>query len=289
MDLSGQVVIVTGAGRGIGEAIALSLSAEGVHLVIASRTRSELERVASKVREMGQEVEIVEADVSKKEDVQRLIDHSLKISGQIDLLINAAGIYGPIGPTWEVDVDAWVKAIQINLVGTFMCCHAVLPYMIKRKQGKIVNFSGGGATSPLPYFTAYGISKTAVVRLTETLAEEVKEFNIQINAIAPGAVDTKLQDDVIAAGERAGAIGDMIRNIRKTGEGGVPPELAAKLVVFLAKEKQGLTGKLIAAPHDGWQNWDHDRIQELMSKPWFTLRRMDSFTLKPFMEYLREE
>ena len=204
------------------------------------------------------------------------------------MLVNAAGVHGPIGPTWEVDVDDWIKAIQINLIGTFLCCHSVLPHMIQRRKGKIINFSGGGATSPLPRFMAYGVSKTAVVRFTETIAEEVKEFNVHVNSIAPGAVDTKLQDDVIAAGDLAGESHDRIREMRETGKGGVPRELAAELVAFLAAEKKGLTGKLIAAPYDGWENWDDAKIDELMSEQWFTLRRMDPFTLQPFVQYLEE-
>lgn len=289
MTLKDKVAVVTGAGRGIGEAVALALAQEGIHVVIASRTKTELERVATQIRNLGQQVDVVVADVSKKEDVQHLMAQSLKVSGKIDILVNAAGVYGPIGPTWEVDIEAWTKAIQINLLGTFMSCHAVLPHMIERKQGKIINFSGGGATSPLPRFTAYGISKTAVVRLTETLAEEVKEFNIQINAIAPGAVDTALQDEVLAAGEKAGVLFDRMSQMRETGEGSVPRELAAQLVVFLAGEEAGLTGKLIAAPHDGWQSWDERRIKELIATPWFTLRRMDPFTLQPFVDQLKKE
>jgi len=158
-----------------------------------------------------------------------------------------------------------------------------LPHMILNRRGKIINFSGGGATAPLPCFSAYGVSKAGVVRLTEVLAEEVKEFNIQVNAVAPGAVDTRLQDQVLAAGDRAGAAGSRIRKLRETGEGGVPRELAAELVVFLASDdSDGLTGKLIAAQHDGWQSWDAARLAELMSAPWLTLRRIDLATLRPF-------
>lgn len=287
MKLQSKVAIVTGGGRGIGEAVALAFAREGAHLAVASRTRPELDRVAAKIREMGGQVQAIQTDVSERNDVVRLMDTTLSAYGQIDILVNAAGIYGPVGPVWDVDVEEWIRAMQINLFGTFMCCRAVLPDMIKRRQGKIVNFSGGGATSPLPRFTAYGVSKTAVVRLTETLAEEVKEFNVQVNAVAPGAVDTRLQDQVLAAGERAGGLFAQIRRLRETGEGGVPRELPAELVVFLSSdESNGLTGKLIAAPYDGWQSWEAGRIAELMSAPWFTLRRMDAHTLKPLMDKL---
>jgi len=287
MKLQGKVAIVTGGGRGIGEAIALAFAREGAHLAIASRTQAELDRVATKIQEIGGQVQTIRTDVSEQNDVLHLVETALNTYGQIDILVNAAGIYGPIGPMWDVDVDEWIRAMQINLFGTFMCCHAVLPNMIKRQQGKIVNFSGGGATSPLPRFTAYGVSKTGIVRLTETLAEEVREFNIQVNAVAPGAVDTRLQDDVLAAGERAGDLLVRIRRLRETGEGGVPRELPAELVVFLASDdSDGLTGKLIAAPYDGWQSWDADRIAEVMSAPWFTLRRMDPYTLRPLVDKL---
>jgi NAD(P)-dependent dehydrogenase (short-subunit alcohol dehydrogenase family) len=281
--LQDKVAIVTGGGRGIGEAIALAFAREGARLAIASRTQAELDQVAAQIKELGGQVQVIPTDVSERGDVTRLIQVTLTAYGQIDILVNAAGVYGPIGPMWDVDVDEWIQAMQINLLGTFMCCHAALPYMIERRRGKIINFSGGGATAPLPRFTAYGVSKTATVRLTETLAEEVKEFNIQVNAVAPGAVDTRLQDRVLAAGERAGDLLARIRKLRETGEGGVPRELPAELVVFLASDdSNGLTGRLIAAPYDGWQSWDAARIAEVMSAPWFTLRRIDPFTLKSF-------
>ncbi len=285
MKLQGKVAIVTGGGRGIGEAIALAFAGEGARLAIASRTQAELEQVAARIRKMGGQVQVIRTDVSRRDDVLRLVEGTLTTYGQIDILVNAAGVYGPIGPMWETNVDEWFQAVHINLFGTFLCCHAVLPHMIPRRQGKIINFSGGGATSPLPRFTAYGVSKTANVRLTETLAEEVKEFNIQVNAVAPGAVDTRLQDQVLAAGERAGDLLARIRRLRETGEGGVVRELPAALVVFLASdESDGLTGKLIAAPYDGWESWDTNRIAEVMSAPWFTLRRMDPHTLRPLMD-----
>jgi 3-oxoacyl-[acyl-carrier protein] reductase len=284
MKLVGKVALITGGGRGIGEAIALAMAAEGAWLALAARTTGEVEQVAGQVQRAGGQAIPLTIDVSCPDDVQRMVNATLRHYGQIDILANAAGIYGPIGPAWEVDVDGWMRAMEINLGGTFRCCQAVLPCMIERRQGKIINFSGGGATSPLPRFTAYGVSKAAVVRLTETLAEEVRPFGIQVNAIAPGAVDTRLQDEVLAAGEKAGDLFQRIQELRATGKGGTPRELAAQLAVFLASAtSDGLTGRLIAAPYDGWQQWDSTRIEELMALPWFTLRRMDPFTIKPFV------
>jgi 3-oxoacyl-[acyl-carrier protein] reductase len=284
--LEDKVAIITGGGRGIGEAIALAFAREGAKLALAARTASELEQVAGRVAGLGAAARAIPADVSRREDVKLLVETVVQAYGQVDILVNAAGIYGPIGRLWEVDGEEWVRATQVNLFGTVWCCQAVLPHMIDRRKGKIINFSGGGATSPLPHFTAYGVSKTAVVRLTETLAEEVREFNIQVNAIAPGAVNTRMQDAVIEAGERAGDLFSRMHRLRETGEGSVPPELAANLAVFLASAASDLlTGRLIAAPHDGWESWTANRIEELMELPWFTLRRLDPHTLRPFVEH----
>jgi len=283
--LKDKVAIITGGGRGIGEAIALAFAREGARLVLAARTVPELERVAGKVKDLGGSAQVVPADVASRQAVDRMIATALDGFGQVDILVNAAGVYGPIGLLWESDPEEWVQALEVNLLGTFFACHAVLPGMIRRRQGCIINFSGGGATSPLPRFTAYGVSKTAVVRLTETLAEEVRGFNIRVNAIAPGMVDTSLQGAVLAAGERAGELLPRIRRLRETGEGGTPRELVAELTVFLSGAGSGgLTGKLIAAPHDGWESWDDQHIGELMELPWLTLRRLDAFTLRPFQQ-----
>jgi 3-oxoacyl-[acyl-carrier protein] reductase len=207
--------------------------------------------------------------------------------GGVDILVNCAGVYGPIGPLHEVAADQWMRAVEVNLFGTLQCCQAVLPSMIAQRHGKIVNLSGGGATSPLPRFSAYAVSKAAVVRLTETLAVEVAEFGIDVNAIAPGAVDTQLQDEVMAAGDRAGELYGRIRAMRETGAGGTPIDVPAALALFLASpESDGLTGRLLAAPHDPWREWDRTAIETLKGTPWFTLRRLDPHTVRPLVDKL---
>jgi len=283
-ELREKVAIITGAGRGIGEAISRSFAREGAALVAVSRTRTELDALAQRIIAAGGRAEIVAGDLSKEEVAKQVIDVALAQYGQIDILVNAAGIYGPIGRVAEVDPEAWLKTVEVNLFGTFLCCRAALRHMITRRQGKIINFSGGGATSPLPCFGAYAASKTAVVRLTETLAEECRSFNIQVNAIAPGMVDTRLQDEVLAAGERSGELLEKVRRMREAGQGWVPVDVPASLALFLASSRSdGLTGKLIAAPHDGWESWDRERIAELIQLPWFTLRRLDLLTLQPLL------
>src|SRR6266446_6490620 len=288
--LQNKVALVVGAGRGIGEAIALRFAAEGAKLILAARTAPELKTVTELVNARSGTANFVVADVTAPPEVASLVQKSIELFGRIDILVNAAGTYGPIGRAWEVDAKEWENTFSANLFGPFLMCQSVLPHMIRAGRGKIINFSGGGATSPLCRFSAYGVSKAALVRLTETLAEEVKEFNIQVNAIAPGAVDTKLQDSVLAAGERAGDLLQRIRRLRETGEGGTRREIPAELAVFLASDdSRNLTGRLISAPNDKWESWTNERIAQIMSQPWFTLRRMDPFTLRPFLEEMRAE
>lgn len=286
MKLEGKVAVVTGGGRGIGWTIALAFAEEGADVVVVSRTPAEIEATAVKIRARQRRALAIPVDVSNPQDVTTMVQRTVQEFGTVHILVNNAGVQGPIGPLANNDVGQWMETIRINLIGAFLCCKAVLPVMIEQRCGKIINLSGGGATSPRPYFTAYAASKAAVVRLTETLAEEVKEYNIQVNAIAPGAANTRMLDQVLAAGEAAGekALAEARRQLES---GGTSPEKAAALAVYLASdESDGLTGKLIAAPHDGWQSWSADRIADVMSAPWFTLRRMDPYTLRPLMDKL---
>jgi NAD(P)-dependent dehydrogenase (short-subunit alcohol dehydrogenase family) len=157
--------------------------------------------------------------------------------------------------------------------------------MKTRRQGKIINLSGGGAAGPRPRFSAYAASKAALVRVTETLAVELKPYNIQVNAVAPGAVNTQMLDEVLAAGEKAGA--EYHQAQERARNGGTPVELVCELVKFLASSASGnLTGKLISAPHDPWREWE-DRAEELNDTPMFTIRRLDPFTIKPLIKDLK--
>lgn len=278
--LAGRTALIVGAGRGIGAAISNAFADEGANLFLVSRTKNELEQVASRCRSLGRECFVETADVSERGDVARLIPNVLSRLGHIDTLVNAAGIYGPIGAVSEIDLGHWSRAVQVNLMGTLYTCHDVLPSMVERGSGSIINFSGGGATSPLPRFSAYGASKAAVVRLTETLAREVAPNGVRVNSIAPGAVDTTLQDEVLKAGSRAGDLYSRISALRESGAGATPISVPAELAVFLASDdSKGLTGRLISAPHDPWREWTHARIAALANTQWYTLRRLDPFTV----------
>ena len=252
--LIGQIALVTGAGRGIGRAIAAALAGAGADLILLARTAGELDETAAQVRDLGREALPIVADVSRRVDVQQAVTQGLAWFGRVDVLINNAGIQPPIGPLVENDPEAWTQAVAVNLFGPFYCIQAVLPGMMARRRGKIINLSGGGATGPRHNFSAYAASKAALVRLTETVAEEVRPYNIQVNAIAPGAVNTRMLDEVLAAGAAAGA--ELAAAQKRQTQGGTPAEVSAELIVFLASAAaDGLTGKLISAPHDPWREW----------------------------------
>jgi NAD(P)-dependent dehydrogenase (short-subunit alcohol dehydrogenase family) len=273
MILKNRITIITGGSGGIGSAIAMAFAREGASLVLASRTESELAKTERELINNQSQVEIYQADVSRENDVQGLVNFTLKRFGNIDVLVNCAGIQGPIGPITDIDAREWFEAIKINLYGTFLCIQAVLPIMMKNNSGKILNFSGGGAVSPRPRFSAYGTSKAGVVRLTETLAGEYKDYNISFHAIAPGAVNTKMLEQVLAAGERAGKV-ELSKALKQKREGGVPPPQVAELAVFLASAKSdGLSGRLISLP---WDNWSQipQHLPEIMSSDVFAMRRI---------------
>jgi NAD(P)-dependent dehydrogenase (short-subunit alcohol dehydrogenase family) len=281
MKLRDKVAIVTGAGRGIGRAIAIAFGREETNVVAASRTLSEVSDTAKEIEALGRQCLPLRADISSRDDVEDMVYKTLEMFGRIDILVNNAGMLGPIGPLHENNIDEWIKTVHVNLIGTFLCCRAVLPAMIRQRRGKIINLSGGGAAYPKPNFSAYACSKAAVVRLTETLAEEVKDYNIQVNAIAPGAIKTRMVKQIVEAGEAAGetALADA-RKVLEDGGAGFEP--VTSLAVFLASdESDGLTGRLISAIWDDWRSLDKDEIKEIMRKGYYTLRRIDGHFFTP--------
>jgi 3-oxoacyl-[acyl-carrier protein] reductase len=285
MKLINRVALITGAGRGVGRAIAEGFAREGADVALAARTEAELEKTAENIQAIGHRVLAIPTDVSDPSAVKHLVKMVLDEYGQIDIFVNNAGRQPPIGPLLNCDIEDWIRTMMVNLVGPMLCCRAVVPGMIERRRGKIINLSGGGATSPRPNFSAYAASKTAIVRLTETLAEEVKPFNIQVNAIAPGAINTRMLDEVLAAGNTAGEVA--LSQAKKQKEsGGDSLEKVVALAVFIASDESGsLTGKLISAQHDPWQEWV-GKAEELNATPLYTIRRLDPFTIKPLIKDL---
>jgi 3-oxoacyl-[acyl-carrier protein] reductase len=193
--------------------------------------------------------------------------------GQVDVLVNCAGVVGPIGPFETSDVRDWAKAVEINLLGSVYLARAVVPGMVARRQGKIILLSGGGAAYARPFFTSYSSSKAAVVRFAESLAQELEEANIQVNAVAPGPVKSHMWDQMRAAGASGGP--KLLEELKRMDEtGGAPPERAAGLVAFLASERSSkLTGRLLSAVWDNWEQLEN-HIEKIRSSDAGTLRRI---------------
>lgn len=272
MKLKGKVAVVTGGGRGIGRNIALAYAREGANVVVAARTREEIEATAREIAGMGMKSIAVKTDVTRYEDAERLIARTLERFRRIDVLVNDAGVQGPIGPLAETAPEEWVYAVMVNLAGTFHCCRAAVPAMISRKQGKIINVSGGGSVSPRPFFTSYSAGKAAVARFTESLAAELARYNIEVNTVAPGASPTRMLEEVV--NHASGAGGDEVEQAEAVLHGGgVDMRRQAALAVFLASdESNGLTGRMIHT-NDDWPSFP-GRIREIMASDEYTIRRI---------------
>lgn len=284
MKLKDKVAIITGASRGIGKCIAETFAREGCNLTIVSRNLKEICSVADELKRYNVDILPLKCDVSNFNDVEEMTKKTIGRFKRIDILVNNAGIYGPLGSLVNNDIELWMKTININLLGTVMCTKSALPYMIAARKGKIINLSGGGAGGPpVPTFSAYGTSKDAVVKFTEIISEEVKDYNIQINSIAPGAVNTRLLDQVLEAEDKIDK--KFLEKAKKQKEtGGTPPEKAAQLALYLASDdSDGITGKLISAVWDDYQNFKNS-LDEIKSTSIYTLRRIDNLKYREVTE-----
>ena len=277
MKLCNRGAIVTGASQGLGRMIAQRFVEEGANVLFCGRDDQMLASVETELQSAafaGQKVIARRCDVSSNNEVEAMFRQYDSELGQLSILVNNAGIYGPKGPTEEVDWDEWQRCIEINLCGTVIPCRYAITRFKKLGEGKIINLSGGGATSPLPNLSAYAASKAAVVRLTETLAEELRDWHVDVNAIAPGALNTRLLDEILQAGpERVGAEFHA-RAVKQSQTGGVPLALGANLCVYLASEQSnGISGKLISAKWDPWSSL-HKYKNELGATDIYALRRI---------------
>lgn len=275
--LEGRAAIITGASQGLGRAIARAYVQAGASVLLCARSGDSLEQVQAELASLAgsdQRVITQVADVSTPDSVQRLTGTALAQFAQVHILVNNAGIYGPMGLIEDLDWDEWTRAIEVNLYGSVLMCRALLPHFKAQGYGKIIQLSGGGATNPLPRLSAYAASKAAVVRFAESLAEELRDHAIDVNAIAPGALNTRLLDEVLAAGPDKVGASFYARALRQKEQGGVPPEQGAALAVFLASAaSDGITGRLISAVWDSWERLPARR-EELQNTDVYTLRRI---------------
>lgn len=277
MDLKGRYAIVTGANQGLGRAMAEAFVNAGASVLLTARNVDLLNKVVAELKgkaAAGQQVIGMRGDVSDAASCAEVIARARESFPELTVLVNNAGVYGPMGPIETIDWEVWVQAIQINLLGTVLMCRKAIPWMRERGYGKIINLSGGGATAPLPNISAYAASKAAVVRLTETFAEELRDAHVDVNSIAPGALNTRLLDQVLAAGPEKVGENFYNRSLKQRDTGGSPPERGAELAVWLASAaSDGITGKLISAVWDPWETLA-EHLDELKNSDIYTLRRI---------------
>src|SRR3990167_1140886 len=203
MKLAGKSVIISGASQGLGFEIAKQFVMQGANVMLCARNEKELFEARDKLLEIignRSEVVAVPTDVSDVEQVEKLVNQTLMEFGKLDALVANAGVYGAKGKIDECDWEEWSRTIDINLKGTVIQCKSVLPHLKKHNSGKFIFFSGGGETKLLPCLSAYAASKAAVVRFAETLAVEVRDYNIDVNTVAPGSLNTRFLDEILAAG-----------------------------------------------------------------------------------------
>jgi 3-oxoacyl-[acyl-carrier protein] reductase len=244
--------MITGAGRGVGKRLALGFAAAGARVGLLARSKAELDLVNLEISHSGGVAMRIRTDVRDAEQVSAAAARLKVQFGPVDILLCAAAIQGPIGPLVDTPLADWVETMQVNLLGVMHSCRAVLPDMIARRAGKIVALVGGGAANARPNFSAYAASKTAVARLVETLAAEVRDHNVQVNCMSPGGAHTHMTEQILEAGERAGWE-EIERAERVRLTGGVTAEKQTDLALFLASDRSNhISGRYLHV-NDDWR------------------------------------
>lgn len=277
INLAGRSALISGANQGLGLEVAKQFVIAGAHVMLCARNQAKLLQAQQELLQLSQgRVKVLAkvTDVSNIEQMTTLLKETLAAFGKLDILVANAGIYGTKGPIEDIDWEEWSQAIDINLKGTVLQCRTVIPHFKQNRYGKIIILSGGGATKPMPNLSAYAASKAGVVRFAETLAEEVHEFNIDVNTVAPGALNTRLLDEVLEAGPEKVGKTFYEQSLAQKNSGGTPLNIGASLCTFLAASKSdGITGKLISAVWDPWRKLP-DYLDELKKSDVYTLRRI---------------
>lgn len=233
MRLANKVAIITGGSRGIGRAVALSFAHEGARVAVVGRNKILCDQIVTQILKNDGYALSIQADVSSEADVAKMVEQTKDKFQRVDILVNNAAVNLPYRAVTELSLDEWNWIISINLTGTFLCCRAVLPQMITQRFGKIINLSSLGGRIGAAGRAPYRASKAAIISFTECLAAEVKEFNIDVNAICPGAVETDMLREI--------TVGEMPTHA-------MPTEDIAAVAVFLASdESRAITGTAINA------------------------------------------
>tara|TARA_B100000795_G_C22778274_1_gene431054 strand:+ start:310 stop:1185 length:876 start_codon:yes stop_codon:yes gene_type:complete len=270
-------VIVTGGTDGFGLAIAKNFIDLGANLIVCSRNKERVENfkdLFTNSLDKNQKIISIKADISHEDDVKKLFSAATDNFESIDIIINNAGIYGPIGNIEDIDWERWIEAININLFGSILVIKNAIPILKKQNKGKIIQVSGGGATNPMPNFSSYAVSKTGIVRFVETISQELKNYKIDINAIAPGPLNTKMLDDLIQSGPENVGEDFYNKSIKQKESGGAGFNRGIQLINFLSSSaSDGISGKLISALWDKYENWSKYK-KDLINSDAYTLRRI---------------
>jgi len=246
MDLKGKVALITGAGRGLGRATAVAMAKEGASVAILSRTKSELAETAELVEKEGGKALILPVDISDEKAVRKAVEKTVSDMGAIHILVNCAATIGPAAPLHEMDPDDWDRTLAVNLNGVRQICQEVIPHMVESGGGRIINVTSGLAQIAMPLFGAYSVSKAGLNHMTRIMAEELTGFDIQVNALDPGVMDTSMQEEIRGLGPEVlgKPLYDQFVSFKEGGHLR-PPEEVAQLAVFLASEHSvGITGEI---------------------------------------------
>lgn len=247
-ELAGRVAVVTGGGRGIGRAIALALAAAGAGVAVVARSQEQVDETALLIERAGGRALAVPADVTDRFGVEWMAAEAERRLGPIDVLVNCAGVSGPVGPLWENDPNEWRRCLEINVNGPFLCAHAVLPRMLARGRGCIITLVSTVALQPYPYLSAYNVAKTAVIRMSETLAAEAREHGIAVFAISPGLVRTDMSREVGSSEEGRTWLPTFAAAVEARGQS--PDRAAALCVALAAGAADSLSGCYLSVDDD---------------------------------------
>ena len=277
LNISKKVVLITGGSKGLGYHIAESFVKSGCNIMICSRNLIDLKKAYKKlnlIKKNNQKIVYSVTDISSTLHVKKLVSKTLNKFKKIDILVNNAGMYGPKGNVEKINWSEWEKTIKVNLFGSVFLTRQLIPHFKKKRKGKIIQLSGGGAASPLPFISGYAVSKAAIVRFVENISHELKSYNIDINAVAPGPLNTGMLDEVLKAGPSK--VGKKLykKSLDQKKSGGSSFDKVTDLILFLSSKKSdGISGKLISALWDNWENWASYK-KVLKNKDIYTLRRI---------------
>jgi NAD(P)-dependent dehydrogenase (short-subunit alcohol dehydrogenase family) len=251
MEFLDKKCLITGAGNGMGRATALEFAKKGADVIVNDINLVAARKVAKEIETLGRRALVIKADVTKKNEVEDMVNLSISKFGKIDILVNNIGEFGPNHPTiMELEEDEWDRKIRINLKSVYLCTHAVVNHMVKRKEGKIINVSSTGGKRGVPGYSHYCAAKFGVEGFTQSIAKELSKYGIRVNAVAPGLVDTQLgqRSRKVSAKVKGISYEDYIKSMCSKvplGRLGSPEDIANVIVFLASKESDYITGQSI--------------------------------------------